>query len=89
VLSRRYRRRFAGAREPVLAVPGATDRGPTNDEISDSSKTYADHFDVPVPVGAGIRKLERRAEAFVPRGVALSQSASRRSSATLPPEKGG
>jgi hypothetical protein len=66
VLSRHYRRRFAGAREPGLAVPGAADRGPTDDEISDSSETYADHFDVPVPLGIGIRRLERRAEAFVP-----------------------
>jgi hypothetical protein len=66
VLTRRYHRRFAGAREPGLAVLGATDRGPTDDEISDSAETYADHFDVPVPLGTGIRRLERRAEAFVP-----------------------
>ena len=89
VLIRRYRKWFARAREPGLAVPDNTDRYPTNDEMADSSETLAGHFDVPVPFGTGIGRLERWTEAFVPRGVALSQSASRRSSATLPPEKGG
>jgi hypothetical protein len=64
VLTRRYRRRFAGAREPGLAVPGDTDRYPTNDERSDSSENCADQFDAAVPLGNGFRRLERRAEAF-------------------------
>ena len=44
VLIRRYRKWFARAREPGLAVPDNTDRYPTNDEMADSSETLAGHF---------------------------------------------
>lgn len=44
---------------PGLAVPGAPDGYPTKDEMADYLETYANHFDLPVVLGAGIRRLER------------------------------
>ena len=44
MLIRRYRKWFARAREPGLAVQDNTDRYPTNDEMADSSETLAGHF---------------------------------------------
>jgi putative flavoprotein involved in K+ transport len=44
---------------PGLAVPGDPDGFPTKDEMADYLETYADHFDLPVVPGTGIRRLER------------------------------
>jgi putative flavoprotein involved in K+ transport len=44
---------------PGLAVPGDPDGFPTKDEMGDYLETYADHFDLPVMLGGGIRRLER------------------------------
>jgi putative flavoprotein involved in K+ transport len=44
---------------PGLAVPGDPDGFPTKDEMGDYLETYADHFDLPVVLGSGIRRLER------------------------------
>ena len=44
---------------PGLAVPGDPDGYPTKDEMADYLETYANHFDLPVVLGAGIRRLER------------------------------
>ncbi len=44
---------------PGLAVPGNPDGFPTKDEMADYLETYANHFDLPVLLGTGIRRLER------------------------------
>src|SRR5215212_605599 len=44
---------------PGLAVPGDPDGFPTKDEIADYLEAYANHFDLPVVLGTGIRRLER------------------------------
>jgi putative flavoprotein involved in K+ transport len=44
---------------PGLAVPGDPEGFPTKDEMADYLETYADHFDLPVVPGTGIRQLER------------------------------
>jgi putative flavoprotein involved in K+ transport len=44
---------------PGLAMPGDPDVFPTKDEIGDYLETYANHFDLPVVLGTGIRRLER------------------------------
>jgi len=44
---------------PGLAVPGDPEGFPTKDEFADYLETYADHFDLPVAPGTGIRRLER------------------------------
>jgi putative flavoprotein involved in K+ transport len=44
---------------PGLAVPGDLDGFPTKDEMADYLETYANHFDLPVVLGTGIRRLER------------------------------
>jgi putative flavoprotein involved in K+ transport len=44
---------------PGLAVPGDPDGFPTKDEMADYLETYAAHFDLPVVLGSGIRRLER------------------------------
>src|SRR5215211_6945144 len=44
---------------PGLAVPGNPDGFPTKDEMADYLETYANHFDLPVELGTGIRRLER------------------------------
>jgi putative flavoprotein involved in K+ transport len=40
-------------------VPGDPDGFPTKDEMADYLETYASHFDLPVVLGTGIRRLER------------------------------
>jgi putative flavoprotein involved in K+ transport len=44
---------------PGLAVPGDPDGYPTKDDMADYLETYANHFDLPVVLGTGIRRLER------------------------------
>ncbi|HJQ30283.1 MAG TPA: NAD(P)/FAD-dependent oxidoreductase [Rubrobacter sp.] len=44
---------------PGLEVPGDPDAFPTKDEMADYLETYADHFDLPVVTGTGIRRLGR------------------------------
>src|SRR5215204_1814536 len=44
---------------PGLAVPGDPEGYPTKDEMADYLETYADHFDLPVVLGTGMRRLER------------------------------
>src|SRR5688572_4609143 len=44
---------------PGLAVPGDPDGFPTKDEMGDYLEAYANHFDLPVVLGTGIRCLER------------------------------
>ncbi len=44
---------------PGLAVPGDPDGYPTKDEMADYLEAYANHFDLPVVLGTGIRRLER------------------------------
>lgn len=44
---------------PGLVVPGDPDGYPTKDEMADYLETYANHFDLPVALGTGIRRLER------------------------------
>ena len=44
---------------PGLAVPGDPEGYPTKDEMADYLETYASHFDLPVVLGTGIRRLER------------------------------
>jgi putative flavoprotein involved in K+ transport len=45
-------------------VPGDPDGYPTKDEMADYLETYANHFDLPVVLGTGIRRLERLDGAF-------------------------
>jgi putative flavoprotein involved in K+ transport len=49
---------------PGLEVPGDPDGYPTKDEMADYLKTYANHFDLPVVLGTGVRRLERADEGF-------------------------
>jgi putative flavoprotein involved in K+ transport len=44
---------------PGLAVPGDPEGFPTKDEMADYLEAYAEHFDLPVVPGTGIRRLER------------------------------
>lgn len=44
---------------PGLAVPGDPDSFPTKYEMADYLEAYADHFDLPVVSGTGIRRLGR------------------------------
>ncbi len=44
---------------PGLAVPGDPNGYPTKDEMADYLEIYANRFDLPVVLGAGIRWLER------------------------------
>src|SRR5215204_6061201 len=44
---------------PGLAVPGDPDGYPTKDEMADYLEAYANHFDLPVVLETGIRRLER------------------------------
>jgi putative flavoprotein involved in K+ transport len=44
---------------PGLAVAGDPAGYPTKDEMADYLETYANHFDLPVVSGTGIRRLER------------------------------
>src|SRR5215207_4004951 len=44
---------------PGLAMPGDPDVFPTKDKIGDYLETYANHFDLPVVLGTGIRRIER------------------------------
>jgi len=44
---------------PGLAVPGDPDGYPTKDEMADYLETYANHVDLPVVLGTGIRRVER------------------------------
>jgi putative flavoprotein involved in K+ transport len=44
---------------PGLVVPGDPDSYPTKDEMADYLETYADHFELPVVMGTGMRRLER------------------------------
>jgi putative flavoprotein involved in K+ transport len=44
---------------PGLTVPGDPEGYPTKDEMADYLEAYADRFDLPVVLGAGIRRLER------------------------------
>jgi putative flavoprotein involved in K+ transport len=44
---------------PGLAVPGNPDGYPTKDEMADYLEAYANHFDLPVVLGTGVRRLER------------------------------
>ena len=44
---------------PGLAVPGDPDGFPTKDEVADYLEAYANHFDLSVVLGSGIRRLER------------------------------
>jgi putative flavoprotein involved in K+ transport len=44
---------------PGLAVPGDPDGYPTKDEMADYLETYANHFNLPVVLGTGVRRLER------------------------------
>jgi putative flavoprotein involved in K+ transport len=44
---------------PGLPVPGDPDGYPTRDEIADYLEGYADHFDLPVVLGTGVRRIER------------------------------
>src|SRR5215208_838099 len=49
---------------PGLAVPGDPDTYPTKDEMADYLEAYANHFDLPVVSGTGIRRLERKDGGF-------------------------
>jgi putative flavoprotein involved in K+ transport len=42
-----------------LAVPGDPEGYPTKDEMADYLDTYANHFDLPVVLRTGVRRLER------------------------------
>jgi hypothetical protein len=55
-----------GRKGQGTAPRGSWRHGPLLDQRreADSSKIYANHFDAAVPLGTGIRRLERRAEAF-------------------------
>jgi putative flavoprotein involved in K+ transport len=44
---------------PGLEVPGDPDGYPTKDEMAEYLEAYAAHFDLPVVLGNGIRRLER------------------------------
>ena len=44
---------------PGLAVPGDPDGYPTKDELAAYLEMYVNHFDLPVVLGLGIRRLER------------------------------
>src|SRR5918994_5094863 len=44
---------------PGLAVPGEPEGYPTKDEMADYLEAYANHFDLPVVLETGIRRLER------------------------------
>src|SRR6476620_5407770 len=49
---------------PGLRLEGDQDGYPTRDEIADYFVRYATHFDLPVRLGAGVARLERRGEGF-------------------------
>ncbi len=49
---------------PGLAVPGDPDGCPTKDEIADYLEAYAEHFDLPVSLGTGVRLLERTGDGY-------------------------
>ena len=89
MLIRRYRKGFARAREPGLAVPDSTDRYPTNDEMADYSETLAGHFYGPCrwePASGGSsvgRRLSCR------EGWPCRRARHEEAVLTLPPEKGG
>ena len=44
---------------PGLALPGDPAGYPTKDEMADYLETYANHFELPVVLGTGVRRLER------------------------------
>lgn len=47
---------------PGLALDGNPEGYSTRDEFADYLKTYASHFDLPVHLGNGVTRLERRAD---------------------------